>query len=116
MRRFVSRAAAAAVLAATFLACGGGEGRPDEPRPGPSASSAPALACRLPAPLESQDPCSADADCAPSEPCHARACVARAKADPPKPDTICTQSMECATVDANPCRCHRGVCALVPPS
>jgi hypothetical protein len=86
--------------------------------PEPSASSAPhgpLRECRLPEPKKSADACKADSDCAPSEPCHAHACVARAKANPPTPTTMCTRMMDCSSVDANRCACFEGVCALVPP-
>lgn len=78
--------------------------------------SAPAPACRLPAPVKSDDACSSDADCGPSEPCHAHACVAKAKAKPRTPDTMCTMKLDCASVDVNRCGCFEGRCALIPPS
>jgi hypothetical protein len=65
--------------------------------------------------VKSQDACTTDADCGVSEPCHAHACVARAKSHPPDKSTICTQMMDCKSADANPCVCFEGVCALVPP-
>lgn len=82
--------------------------------PSSSAPQGPLQECRLPAPLKSSDACKADADCAPSDPCHARACVAKAKANPPTPTTACTRLMDCSSVDANPCLCFEGACALVP--
>ncbi len=72
--------------------------------------------CQLPEPKLSDDPCSSDADCDVSDPCHARSCVAKAKANPPQPSTICTRSMVCDSVDANRCGCHQGRCGLIPPS
>jgi len=79
------------------------------PVPGP-------FACRLPAPLASDDTCSRDADCAPAEPCHARACVAVAHAHARGPDTVCTMSIDCQSADVNRCACYEGRCSLVPPS
>ncbi len=70
--------------------------------------------CSLCEPLPSDDACTTDADCAPSTPCHAAACVAKAKAEPRKPGTMCTQEMRCATSDANACGCVAGHCALHP--
>lgn len=70
--------------------------------------------CSLCEPLPSDDACTTDADCAPSTPCHATACVAKAKAEPRKPGTMCTQEMRCATSDANACGCVAGRCALHP--
>lgn len=92
----------------------------------PATSSAPAastaapsadgfFACRLPAPVKSDDPCSTDADCAPATPCHARACVARAKAKAPDPSSVCTHQLACDSVDANRCGCFEGRCSLIPP-
>jgi hypothetical protein len=75
----------------------------------------PGFQCKLDAPKLSDDTCKSDADCAPSDPCHAHACVAVAKANPPKKDTICTYMMDCQSVDANRCGCHEGRCALIPP-
>lgn len=91
---------------------GGIQSAPNEPPP-PAAVEGP-VACGLPAPVASEDPCATDADCAPSEPCHAHACVAVAHAKPRTPDTICTTMLDCKSVDANPCVCHQGRCALVP--
>ena len=79
-----------------------------KPQPAP-------LACRLPAPVSSDDACAKDADCAPAEPCHARACVAASKARPRTPDTVCTMSVDCSSADVNRCACYEGRCALVPP-
>lgn len=90
--------------------------------PAPSASTTPEgpggpdFNCRLPAPVSSDDACTKDADCAPSVPCHARACVAVGKAEPRKPDTVCTMNIDCSSADVNPCSCYQGRCALVPKS
>ena len=87
-----------------------------EPTTAPgSDGEQPPFTCALPAPVKSQDACATDADCGPSDPCHARACVARSKSRPPDKSTICTQIMDCKSIDANPCVCFEGVCALVPP-
>jgi hypothetical protein len=120
-------AACCAVLLWALAAC---SGSPSPAPPAPAAtSSATAVptasgtagpahptGCRLPAPLKSDDACSTDADCGVSEPCHARACVARARSHPPTPDTMCTQMLQCGTADANRCGCLEGRCALIPPS
>ncbi|MEZ4295427.1 MAG: hypothetical protein R3B70_10660 [Polyangiaceae bacterium] len=37
--------------------------------------------CRVPAPVKSEDKCTTDADCGVSDPCHAHACVAKAKSN-----------------------------------
>jgi hypothetical protein len=84
--------------------------------------AAPVLSLRLPGakrcgltePLKSDDACSADAECGPSDPCHAHACVAAARAKPRAADTMCTELMDCKSTDANDCRCLEGRCALVP--
>lgn len=68
--------------------------------------------CGLCDPIVSADACSSDADCLPSEPCHGHACVAKAKGKKRTPDVMCTQSLECATVDANTCGCVKGFCTL----
>ncbi|MBI4700656.1 MAG: hypothetical protein HY744_05750 [Deltaproteobacteria bacterium] len=82
----------------------------------PGAGSPPlGFRCQLRTPAVSEDPCRTDADCGPSAPCHAPACVARDKSRPPTPDTRCTMSYECHTADANRCGCYQGRCALVPP-
>ena len=72
--------------------------------------------CKLPAPLKSDDACSTDADCGVSQPCHAGACVARARSHPPTADTMCTEILACNSADANRCGCFEGRCALIPPS
>lgn len=72
-------------------------------------------ACKLSSPVKSQDRCQSDADCGVSEPCHAHACVAKAKAHPPDKSTMCTRMMDCQSADANTCGCLDGVCALYPP-
>lgn len=85
----------------------------------PTASSFakfPGRPCKLPLPKRSDDVCGADADCGPSNPCHAPACVAKTKSRPPTQDTMCTQSLECDTADANRCGCLEGRCALIPPA
>ncbi|MDI3290235.1 hypothetical protein [Polyangium sp. 15x6] len=84
---------------------------PNEPPP-PAAEGP--ITCGLPAPVVSEDPCTKDAECAPAEPCHAHACVAVAHAKPRTPDTVCSTMLDCKSVDANPCVCHQGRCALVP--
>ncbi len=71
--------------------------------------------CRLPAPKKSDDACKIDADCAPSDPCHAKACVAKARSKPRTPDIMCTMMMGCETADANRCGCFQGRCSLIPP-
>jgi hypothetical protein len=90
------------------------------PKPAASASAAPALrlpfgaGCKLPEPRKSDDACTTDADCGVSEPCHARACVAKAKSNPPGPTTTCTRNLVCDSADANRCGCFEGRCALIP--
>jgi hypothetical protein len=87
----------------------------------PAASGAPSpkgdafFACRLPAPVRSDDACVVDADCAPLTPCHARACVGRAKAHAAEAATQCSREMACDSVDANRCGCLEGRCSLIPP-
>jgi hypothetical protein len=73
------------------------------------------FACKLSSPRKSDDPCSADADCGVSEPCHAKACVAKAASHPPGPGTTCTRNLVCDSADANRCGCFEGRCALIPP-
>ena len=85
-------------------------GKPGDPPP-----EAPRNLCRLPAPKKSDDACKIDADCAPSDPCHAKACVAKAKSKPRTPDIMCTSMLACETADANRCGCLEGRCALIPP-
>ncbi len=72
----------------------------------------PSMACKLPAPVKSGDACKTDADCGVSDPCHAHACVAKAKSHPPDKATMCTRVMDCRSADANACGCLDGVCAL----
>ena len=74
----------------------------------------PACGCSLCEPVVSNDACTVDADCAPSDPCHAEACVARAKAKPATPQTQCTMDLRCNSVDVNTCGCLQGHCALYP--
>lgn len=85
-------------------------GNPGEPTPNPTQR-----ACHLPAAKKSEDACKTDADCGPSDPCHAMACVAKAKSKPKTPDTMCTMMMSCESADANRCGCFEGRCALIPP-
>ena len=80
------------------------------------ACPSPKSVCSLGKPIVSDDACNADGDCAPSVPCHAPACVARAKAQLPAPGQICTEEMRCATADANQCSCSQGRCTLAPRS
>lgn len=75
----------------------------------------PGRACKLPAPKKSEDACKQDSDCGVSEPCHAAACVAKAKSNPPKADTMCTRMLACHSADVNRCGCFEGRCALIPP-
>ena len=128
--RMPSATRLAACLAAALwalAACSGSSpptpGPTSTATPGATATGAPSGApgagthgCKLPAPLKSDDVCSTDADCGVSEPCHARACVARARSHPPAHDTMCTQMLACGTADANRCGCLEGRCALIPPS
>lgn len=86
------------------------------PPAGPPGEPGPTQrACHLPAAKKSDDACKSDADCGPSDPCHARACVARAKSKPKTADTMCTMMLGCETADANRCGCFEGRCALIPP-
>ena len=66
--------------------------------------------------MKSGDACKIDADCDVASPCHAHACVAKAKAKPRTPDTMCTEMLDCASADVNHCACVEGVCALAPPN
>ena len=88
---------------------------PTAGRPGDLSPSPAHHACRLQAAKKSDDACKIDADCAPSDPCHAAACVAKAKSKPRTPDIMCTMMMACETADANRCGCLEGRCALIPP-
>lgn len=85
---------------------------------GPPADGPPLLpklcGCSLCAPVVSEDACTLDADCAPQTPCHATACVAKAKAQPSAPGTHCTMDLRCDSVDANRCGCVSGRCTLAP--
>jgi len=88
---------------------------PATPTPAATAdASAMPIGCRLPAPKRSDDACKTDADCGVSDPCHAHACVAKAKSHPPDKSTVCTRQMDCFSADANPCGCLDGMCALIP--
>lgn len=129
MRRALGSVGVIAAFALGAAACSKGptpaaasSGNGASPANAPPRLAAPALSLRLPGakhcglgePLKSDDACSADADCGPSDPCHAHACVAAAKAKPRPPDVMCTEMMDCKSTDANDCRCLEGVCALVP--
>jgi hypothetical protein len=85
-------------------------GSPNAPSKDPSNR-----VCHLPAAKKSDDACKADVDCSPLDPCHAKACVARAKSKPRTPDTMCTTIAVCDSADANRCGCFEGRCALIPP-
>ena len=97
-----------------------GAGRPapttDTPKPETSVDPAPTRACKLPAPKKSEDVCKQDSECGVSDPCHAAACVAKGKSNPPKADTVCTRMLACHSADVNRCGCFEGRCALIPPS
>jgi hypothetical protein len=77
-----------------------------------STGDAGACGCHVCAPVVSNDACTTDADCAPSQPCHAPACVGKANAQPRTPGQMCTQQLICTTVDANACGCVHGKCTL----
>lgn len=116
----LSRSAPFAVVLALTAACADAPPPPPSPPASPpaaaSGSAVPVFpACRLPAPVKSDDACTTDADCGPSDPCHAHACVAKAKSKPRTAETICTEVMDCASTDANRCGCYEGRCALIPP-
>jgi hypothetical protein len=83
--------------------------------PAPTALPSDPGDCKLPAPKKSGDPCKTDADCGPSAPCHAPACVAKAKSPPKPADLMCSMTFACETADANRCGCYEGSCALIPP-
>ncbi len=68
--------------------------------------------CGLCDPLPSGDGCKVDTDCAPETPCHATACVAKAKSTPRTKDIMCTEEVRCVSADANTCGCLAGVCTL----
>jgi hypothetical protein len=70
--------------------------------------------CRLSAPVKSADGCAVDADCAPSVPCHATACLNVANAQLPDANTVCTEDLVCDSADTNSCGCYQGVCTLLP--
>ncbi len=108
------------------------EPEPVDPTPTPAPSEAPTpsassesetpsinlrrdggFGCRGFDPIKSQDACTAASDCAPSSHCHARSCIAAAKA-PPKPANLrCTMNLVCKSLDVGRCDCVDGVCALV---
>ncbi|WP_394824386.1 hypothetical protein [Pendulispora albinea] len=130
--------AGVAALVATLVACASGSSSPPPATgetPSPSAGNAPspaasnaspaatgsaaaatpkACGCALCEPVVSDDACTTDADCAPSVPCHAPKCVAKAKAVARTPDTMCTMMMACTSADSNACGCLKGKCALYP--
>lgn len=70
--------------------------------------------CSLCEPVVSDDACKTADDCAPDAVCHARACIAKAKAPVRGPNTMCTEIMMCNSTDANACGCFQGKCALMP--
>ena len=84
-------------------------------KPGETPPEAPHRTCHLAAPKKSDDACKLDADCAPSDPCHAMACVAKSKSKPRVPGAMCTMMMACESADANRCGCLEGRCSLIPP-
>jgi hypothetical protein len=90
--------------------------KPTAPDSGPSVSvigsGAKVCGCALCDPLVSDDPCAKDDDCAPQTPCHAKSCVAKAKAQPRTPGTMCTQDLQCDSTDSNACSCVKGKCTL----
>ena len=101
---------------ATTKAGGPPVSSPVLPPPAGAAASPPGPhACHLSAPRKSDDACKTDADCGPSDPCHAKACVAKAKSKPRGPDVMCTMLMACESADANRCGCFENRCALIPP-
>lgn len=88
------------------------------PPSGAAPSSGPTpniFRCQLPTPVLSDDACASDADCGPATPCHATACVAKAKSQPPAAGIMCTREMRCNSADANRCGCYQGRCGLIPP-
>ena len=88
---------------------------PPADSPGETSPDPTRRACHLPAAKKSEDACKTDADCGPSDPCHAKACVAKARSKPMTPDTMCTTMLVCESVDANRCGCFESRCALIPP-
>lgn len=74
----------------------------------------PGCGCSLCAPVVSADPCTKFEDCAPDAVCHAKGCVAKAKAPVPPPNLSCTQDFQCNAIEANACGCFEGKCALMP--
>jgi hypothetical protein len=80
-----------------------------------AASTLPDPLCQLPAPKKGVDPCTTDADCASSTPCHAYQCVTKAKCEDWGGSYVCTNIMLCDTADANRCGCFEGRCSLIPP-
>jgi len=80
----------------------------------PNMVLAPMADCHTFAPIQSEDTCSTAGDCAPASRCHAKSCVAAAKAEPAAPNAVCTLSLVCGSMDVGRCDCVDGVCALVP--
>ncbi len=70
--------------------------------------------CALCEPVLSDDPCKTADDCAPATPCHATACVAKAKAQPRSANLACTEIFQCNAIEANSCACVDGKCAIAP--
>lgn len=115
MRLFFLAAPLSLAALLAFAACGPDPSPHHPAPPGPTASASASVGvCRLAAPIKSQDACSSDADCGPIEPCHAKECVAKARAKPAGPGTMCTEIFMCGTTDGNHCGCFEGRCALVP--
>ena len=83
--------------------------------PGTQVDAGPKLCgCSLCDPVVSADPCKTADDCAPDAVCHAKGCVAKAKAPPVPPNLACTQDFQCNAIEANACGCFEGKCAMVP--
>ena len=112
MRRWATVAAVAVVLLAAVVAALAFTAAPASASVGPFFPFQ--RACKLTEPKKSDDACATDTDCGVSDPCHARACVAKAKSNPPGPATTCTRNLVCDSADANRCGCFEGRCALIP--
>jgi hypothetical protein len=80
----------------------------------PSDAGPKLCGCALCEPVSSADPCKTADDCAPATPCHATACVAKAKAEPRSPNLACTEIFQCNAIEANSCACVGGKCAIAP--
>ena len=80
----------------------------------PSDAGPKLCGCALCEPILSADPCKTADDCAPATPCHATACVAKAKAEPRSPNLACTEIFQCNAIEANSCACVDGKCAIAP--